>query len=390
MGLNIASNDNAARIAAALETIAQKQIEPETGDFDPAAAQRLVRHGLGAASYPVGSGFPLTHAVYGAHKFNVIGQDHDQDARGLLEHAMTIQMDDQLADGTPFDAPEALLYCVTQLAPGTYHFTIGTAWSKAAAGSYQFTLTQAVPAGGQLCLSERIADVEPSTWKIKSYASATSTTAIETVDVVTGSTGPNLGDISSATATHAGIKASEIEAGAAYVLNHYHCIGYGYNRWSQSAIRQWLNSAAAANEWWTPQNVFDRPPSYANRPGYLAGFDAALVAVLGEVKHSTVLNTVTDGGTSEEATDKVFLLSRAEVGLGNEHAGQDDGSVYEFWDGATNTDRIKLRDTSAAYWWLRTPNSGSASYVRLVSTSGALSSSYATNASGVAPACVIM
>lgn len=388
MSLNMASENTQKRIAAALETIAQKQTEPDTGDFDPAAAQRLVRHGLGAASYPVGSGFPLTHAVYGAHKFNVIGQDHDQDARGLLEHAMTIQMDDQLADATPFDAPEALLYCVTQLAPGTYHFTIGTAGSKAA--SYQFTLTQAVPAGGQLCLPERIADVEPSTWKIKSYASATSTTAIETVDVVTGSTGPNLGDISSATATHAGIKASEIEAGAAYVLNHYHCIGYGYNRWSQSAIRQWLNSAAAANEWWTPQNVFDRPPSYANRPGYLAGFDAALVAVLGEVRHSTALNAVTDGGTCEETTDKVFLLSRAEVGLGVERSGQDDGSVYEFWNGATAKDRIKLRGTSAASWWLRTPSSGNAHYVRFVNSDGTLYNYSAMHANGVAPACVIM
>lgn len=388
MSLNMASENTQKRIAAALETIAQKQTEPDTGDFDPAAAQRLVRHGLGAASYPVGSGFPLTHAVYGAHKFNVIGQDHDQDARGLLEHAMTIQMDDQLADGTPFDMPEALVYAVEAITAGSsFHFSHTAAINDVPAGNYEFTLATAVPAGGQIMLVK-----SGNAWKVSTYESATSTTALETVNCVAGSTGTDLGNLSDTTnpLMHAGIKASEITAGTALVINHPSCTQYGYNRWSQSAIRQWLNSAAAANEWWTPQNVFDRPPSYANRPGYLAGFDAALVAVLGEVKHSTVLNTVTDGGTSEETTDKVFLLSRAEVGLGAERSGQDDGSVYEFWNGATAKDRIKLRGTSAALWRLRTPYSGYASNVRVVSSDGTLHDYGALSAYGVAPACVIM
>ena len=386
-GLNIASNENAERIAAALETIAQKQVEPASGDFDPAAAQRLVRHGLGAASYPVGSGFPLTHSVYGSHKHNVIGQDHDTDARGLLDHSMTIQMDDQIADGTPFDMPEALVYAVQAISAGsTFHFTAAEL-NSVPAGNYQFTLETAVPAGGQIMLVK-----SGTAWTVKTYESATSTTALETVTCVSGSTGTDLGTITDVTnpLMHAGIKASEIAAGTALVINHPSCTQYGYNRWSQSAIRQWLNSAAAANEWWTPQNVFDRPPSYLSRPGYLAGFEAAFVAVLGEITHSTVLNTVTDGGDSETVTDKVFLLSRKEVGLGNEISGKDDGSVYEYYDGATNKDRIKLRGTSAAYWWLRTPNSGGAYSVRSVNTDGSLNGSSAYFAPGVAPACVIM
>lgn len=387
MGLNIASETTQERIAAALETIAQKQIEPETGDFDPAAAQRLVRHGLGAASYPVGSSFPLTHSVYGSHKHNVIGQDHDRDARGLLNHTMTIQMDDQIADGTPFDAPEALVYAVQAInASSSFHFA-APELNSVPAGNYQFTLTKAVPAGGQIMLVKN-----GTAWRVTTYESATSTTALETVNCVAGSTGTDLGGISDTTnpLMHAGIRASEISAGTALVINHGSCTQYGYNRWSQCAVRQWLNSAAAANEWWTPQNVFDRPPAYANRPGYLAGFDAALVAVLGEITHSTALNNVIDGGTCETVTDKVFLLSRAEVGLGVELANQNDGSVYEFWDGATATDRIKLRGTSAATWWLRTPNSGYARSVRDVDTDGSLGSGSAHYAHGVAPACVIM
>ena len=386
-GLNIASNENAERIAAALETIAQKQVEPASGDFDPAAAQRLVRHGLGATSYPVGSGFPLVHSVYGTHKHNVIGQDHDQDARGLLAHSMTVQMDDQIADGTPFDMAEALVYAVQAISAGTsFHFS-APELNSVPAGNYQFTLTQAVPAGGQIMLVKN-----GTAWKVTTYESATSTTALETVNCVAGSTGTDLGNISDATnpLMHAGIKASEIAEGTALVVNHGSCTQYGYNRWSQSALRQWLNSAAAAGEWWTPQNVFDRPPSYLNRPGFLAGYDAGFVAVLGEITHSTALNAVTDGGTCETVTDKVFLLSRAEMGMGVERAGQDDGSVYEFWEGATAKDRIKLRGASAAGWWLRAPYSGTAYNVRRVYTDGSLVSHDAIYANGVAPACVIM
>ena len=387
MGLNIASNSNAGRIANALEMMVAHQIEQDGGDFNPMEAQSVVRHGMGAATYPVGTRFPVPHTAYGSHKFNVIGQDHETDARGLFEHNMTLQMDDQLADGTPFDMPEALVYAVQAISAGSsFHFS-ASELNSVPAGNYQFTLGTAVPAGGQIMLVK-----SGTAWKVTTYESATATTALETVNCVTGSTGTDLGTITDPAnpLMHAGIKASEISEGTALVINHGSCTQYGYNRWSQSAIRQWLNSDAAAGEWWTPQNVFDRVPSYASRPGYLAGFEAAFVAALGEITHSTALNSVTDGGTSETVTDKVFLLSRAEVGLGVEHAGQDDGSVYEYWDGATNTDRIKLRGVSAANWWLRTPYSGYARSVRHVHTSGALSNNSAYYAYGVAPACVIM
>ena len=387
MGLNIASETTQERIAAALEAMAQKQAEPETGEFDPAAAQRLVRHGLGAASYPVGSSFQVEHSIYGSHKHIVIGQDHDKDPRGLFGHSMTIQMDDEIADATAFDAAEALVYAVQAISAGSsFHFTAAEL-NSVPAGTYQFTLAQAVPAGGQIMLVKN-----GTAWRVTTYESATSTTALETVNCTAGSAGTDLGNISDTTnpLMHAGIKASEITEGTALVVNHGSCTQYGYNRWSQSAVRQWLNSEAGANEWWTPQNVFDRPPAYANRPGYLTGFDPAFVAALGDVIHSTVLNNVTDGGTCETVMDKVFLLSRAEAGLGVERSGQDDGSAYEFWNGATATDRIKLRGASAAHWWLRTPNSGHAYNVRYVSTSGTLSHTSANYAGGVSPACVIM
>ena len=39
---------------------------------------------------------------------------------------------------------------------------------------------------------------------------------------------------------------------------------YGYNRWSHSAIRQWLNSSAEKGKWWTAQHLGDVAPNEHN------------------------------------------------------------------------------------------------------------------------------
>ena len=55
--------------------------------------------------------------------------------------------------GIQFSAPQALYFAETGLAAGTYNFKLlGTGYDEAYGGgkTYQFTLTQAVPVGGQL------------------------------------------------------------------------------------------------------------------------------------------------------------------------------------------------------------------------------------------------
>jgi len=54
--------------------------------------------------------------------------------------------------------------------------------------------------------------------------------------------------------------------------------------------------------------------------------DPELVAVIGAVEKQVARNTVTDGGGQDTFSDKVFLLSRVEVGLGTE--GVTDGEVF--------------------------------------------------------------
>ena len=85
---------------------------------------------------------------------------------------------------------------------------------------------------------------------------------------------------------------------------------------------------------------------------------------------------------------KLWLLSADEAGFG------DLGQAFEWYaceDEDERDERRQLKDSDGdpATWWLRTPYSGYAYYVRYVSTSGALYYSIALNAYGVAPACII-
>lgn len=174
---------------------------------------------------------------------------------------------------------------------------------------------------------------------------------------------------------------------------------YGSNNWKESGIRQWLNSNGAAGTWWTAQTDYDVRPSYANSTaGFLAGLDADMLAVLGSVKKITARNTVTDGGGYDETTEKIFLLSRTEVYGGQENA-IDEGTVYPYYSQnssltaagtGADTNRIKYRNGTAQYWWLRSPYSGSSYVVRDVNPDGNIYSHSAINSYGVAPACCII
>ena len=56
------------------------------------------------------------------------------------EYGMILQSE-KILYALQFDSDEAMYFCEEGLSAGTYHFSIPTTWSKAAAGSYQFTLT---------------------------------------------------------------------------------------------------------------------------------------------------------------------------------------------------------------------------------------------------------
>lgn len=214
---------------------------------------------------------------------------------------------------------------------------------------------------------------------------------------------------------------------------------YGNNRYLYSNIRQWLNSAAGAGAWYTPQHSADAPPTNENvYDGYNeydaeAGFQNDFSANFRNALLSTsltVVKAIYDGGGTETVVDKVFLLSTTEVGLADE--GYAEGSKSEvgladegYAEGSTaevglayegyaegsklalfsdNTSRqayptalcvsnseytdASLKTDSPWRWRLRTPDASSSYLVRHVNTDGSLYYDGArSGTAGIRPAC---
>jgi hypothetical protein len=166
---------------------------------------------------------------------------------------------------------------------------------------------------------------------------------------------------------------------------------YGNNRYIHSAVRQWLNSNESRFQW-KSQHQYDTKPTDSldlyDGAGFLHRLDPELVSVLGAV-NKKVAKADVDGGGQDTFSDKVFLLSRKEVGLGIE--GTTTGEfVYPFYDGIADAGRIKQLNGSNRYWWLRSPFVSNSYHVRHVYTDGSLTYNYALNTNGVSPACVII
>lgn len=284
------------------------------------------------------------------HILDVIGIDHEGG------NSVTVQFRDCIVNGQ-LDAPEALYYASEELPAGTHIFTLNDL-------KYKFTTTEVIPKGGQVY----VASWEGGTYvptKITTYG-ADRTTIIESELDVTTATGADT---------------------LALINNHTRC-RYGSNNYVESAVRQWLNSDEDIFVW-EPQTNFDRPPTSAfPTVGFLGLVEPEFASVISPTEKNVARNTVTDGGGQDAFNDKVFLLSRVEMGLGSE--GPTGGEVvYEFWNNSTNADRIKLSGNSPRAWWLRSPIVGFASRVRFVSASGVLYDYRAMSANGLSPACTI-
>ena len=185
---------------------------------------------------------------------------------------------------------------------------------------------------------------------------------------------------------------------------------YGNNRWIYANIRQWLNSQAAAGQWYSAQHGQDAPPSNANvwdnyneyqqEAGFLAGFSANFLAALLTTTR-TVGKAQVDGGGTESCTDKIFLATCTEVGLsGDVTAGS---KLAIFSNDASRQAKptaeavskseytnSSLNANSPWYWWLADAYASSSYNVRNVDSSGALIWSTAYNGDGgVRPLCNI-
>ena len=186
---------------------------------------------------------------------------------------------------------------------------------------------------------------------------------------------------------------------------------YGNNRYQHSNILQWLNSNAAAGAWYSAKHSADAPPTNANVwnnyneydawAGFLAMLDPKFVAELLTTTQTVARNTVTDGGSYETVTSKMFLASTTEVGLANENNIAEGTLLALFSNDASRVayptaqcvSNSEYKDANFStskgwYWWLRTPNSSYAHLVRGVYSDGSLNHYNAYDGSwGVRPLC---
>lgn len=355
--------------------------------------RNAVRLGLGETLFPVGYEFTTEDSVTGAVITWVVrGHDNHIAANKKLTHTMTLETKYVYgtANGTyrsfVFDATEALYYAAEELPAGTYNFTLLAGYDTTYGGgkTLSFTLTKPVPAGGVIMFPWGYQKQSTDT-KISTYASNAATAVIESVAVTESADGVSLG----------------VADGTVENLNHTHRIRYGSNNYAQSAARQWLNSDAAAGSVWAPTNVFDRPPSWnTSYNGFVRGLPADFLAVVQAAaipcRTSSIFEVNSLDGTEFAINqvytlkDKFFLLSRPEIYGTWDSATYKDGTLLEFYEGLTDTERIKYDAAgSARGCWLRSPLPGYAYSERNVGTSGALNNNHANNAFGVAPACII-
>lgn len=313
--------------------------------------QEVVRAGRAEAYFPVGLQFTADWNSVPSI-LDVIGY-HDIPTNTDFTHALTLQFHDILRNGR-ISGLEAMYNAVTELPAGTYIFTTNDL-------QYTFTSTQDVPVGGVIYIKTR-SDYVPLTLTI--YG-ADRTTIVEDNIAVTATTGTdNLTPI-----------------------NDHVRMRYGNNNYEISALRQWLNSDSAAFAW-QPLGLYDMPSSYSTQ-GFLNILDPDLKAVIGAVDKQVAKATY-DGVGQSLFSDKVFLLSRVEMGLGTEGVTTGE-AVYDFWNGRTNADRIKTNlSGSVGGWWLRSPVVSGPNLTRSVGTNGTLDFAGAITAYGLAPACVIV
>lgn len=175
-------------------------------------------------------------------------------------------------------------------------------------------------------------------------------------------------------------------------------VSYGSNNWSESGLRQWLNSNGAAGAWWTAQTEYDVQPNYATLvSGFMAGLDADTQSAIGEVTKFTAKNTVTDGDGVSSTKEKFFLLSYTEV-YGGKNGTVTEGSPYDYYENgselsaagkAADANRIKQKGGTEQYWWLRSPVFSRSDLVCFVLKTGVIGNNGASGTGGVAPACCI-
>jgi hypothetical protein len=284
----------------------------------------------------------------------VVGINQDTPVAGApaYKDVISFQFKDCLQDAQ-YSAPQALYNAVEGLDAGLYTFI-----NSYDSLPYTFTIAQALPAGGVVVITS---------WGAGAYEP----TVLKTMQA------DRLTDIET------GVAVTQASGGTALApVNLTPRCRYGASLYIESGIRHFLNDNSESYVW-AAQGLYDMPSTYGAGGGFLKRLDADLASVIGPVVKK-VARATADGGGQDTIEDKVWLLSRVEMGYGTEGVTTGE-QVYERWNGATNAERIKLLSGSPRVWWLRPPGVSYQNISRLVDTDGTLYQLYSNVSRGLAP-----
>lgn len=356
--------------------------------------QKVVQNGYAQKVFNIGDQLVVkytnpadTSKVYDM-PFDVVHFGDIETQDGQTKPAMFLQSHYATLQGIMFSGYQAFYYCKEKLSAGTYNIKWGNNWGTyiKSGDSWQFTLTKDVAAGGILTGFYNGPDNNNANLKVYSWETTSATTPLETVSISSGSGGTNLGTIYNNKKTE--------------TLGSMQDICYGYNRWSKSAIRQWLN--ADGDNWWTPQHNFDHRPDQYSQKGFMTGLEEDFKNIIKPIKVQTSANTLIDSGVTDVTYDKFFLPSLEQLYVSPQIKGIE-GDYWEYWKErvgvtsptgqyTTQKERITYaleNHNSAQYVRLRSAYRGDSSNTWRVHSSGVVASNVAFWSFRCAPACAI-
>ena len=176
---------------------------------------------------------------------------------------------------------------------------------------------------------------------------------------------------------------------------------YGYNRYRDSAYRQWLNSSADKGAWWTAQSETDEAPNELNTyKGFMAGFSNEFLSLIDPVQVKVAANTVTDDGVTDTMYDRFWLPSVEEM-YGVPTKGGIEGTYHPYWkqktglenpSNAENAARVITAlnaKSSAQYCKLRSAQLNHSKRVFAIGTTGRRDDFYANGSHRSIPDCAL-
>lgn len=300
--------------------------------------------------------------------------DHDINCGTDEQDVMLVTHDIVSYNTIPFSAPQLLFTALQALPAGAYVFSLDHGAYGGVTGqdgTYRFVTTETIPAGGGIRHSA-VGRSQPLVYRknqitggtVTTYGAGPEHTVIETGIAVTewqtGDSGTQLGTV---TARDAQYKADTVIS----KVNYSERSAHGSNRYAHSCLRKWLNSNGKAvkgadpafSYWWTPSDEFDMPPEENVRKmaGFLHGLDPDLVENIGEATIVVGLpapERASGGGDAETLHDKVFPLSFTEV-FGEQNNSVNEGEQLAVYVGSGSSAKIKLSESQAQNWQLRSP-----------------------------------